>query len=203
MPAVLWAYRTTYKVTTGHTLFQLMHGQEAVVSAEYIVPNLRIAVDNRLGDEESLKVHLVNLTKLDECRVMAQWVTKVAQHRRKYWHNRCLRWTNFRPGQLVLKYNGRNELQPGKFKIRGLGPYKIREVGKNGVVKLSTLDHNPIRYLVNDSKLKLYRERDKPVGRHRYVGLCNKGGLDHWTKSGDRRRPCGCHETLQTGRRLC
>lgn len=31
--AVLWAYRTTYKVTTGHTPFQLMYGQEAVVPA--------------------------------------------------------------------------------------------------------------------------------------------------------------------------
>lgn len=133
-----------------------------MVPAEYIVPSLRIVVDNRLGDEESLHARLTNLTKLDERRIMAQWATEVAQRWRKYWHDKHLRQTNFHPVQLVLKYNGRNELCPGKLKVHWPGPYKIREVGKNGAVKLSTMDDNPIRDLVNGSKLKLYRERDKP-----------------------------------------
>lgn len=77
-PVVLWAYYTTYKVTTGHTPFQLMYGQEAVVPAEYTVPSMHIVVDNQLGDEESLKARLVNLTKLDERQIMAQWAMEVA-----------------------------------------------------------------------------------------------------------------------------
>ncbi len=40
LPAALWAYHTAYKVTTGHTAFQLMFGQEAVVPAEFMIPNL-------------------------------------------------------------------------------------------------------------------------------------------------------------------
>lgn len=87
---VLWAYRTTYKVTTGHTPFQLMYGQEAVVPIEYTVPSLQIVVDNRLGDEESLSARLTNLTKLDECQMMAQWAIEVAQCRWKYWHDKHL-----------------------------------------------------------------------------------------------------------------
>lgn len=66
LPVVLRAYRTTYKVTTGYTPFQLMYGQEAVVPAEYTVPSLRVAVDNRLGDEESLSARLGDLIKLDK-----------------------------------------------------------------------------------------------------------------------------------------
>ncbi|XP_057841791.1 uncharacterized protein LOC131051343 [Cryptomeria japonica] len=164
-----------YKVTTGHTSFQLMYGQEVVVPTECTVPSLRIVVDNRLGDEESLHARLMNLTKLDEHRMMAQWVTEVAQRWRKYWHDKHLRWTNFHPRQLVLEYNGRNELCPGKFKVHWLGPYKIKEVGKNGAVKLSTLDDNPIHNPVNGSKLKLYQERDKPFLSINMLGYTTKG----------------------------
>lgn len=72
LPAALWAYRTTYKVTTRHTSFQLMYGQEAVVPAEYTIPSLQVAVHNRLSDEESLSARLDNLVKLDEQGVVAQ-----------------------------------------------------------------------------------------------------------------------------------
>lgn len=68
LPSVLWAYRTTYKVTTGQTPFQLMYDQEAIVLAEFMVPSLRIAIKNRLGDMESLWERLYVLGKLDECR---------------------------------------------------------------------------------------------------------------------------------------
>lgn len=69
--AVLWVYHTTYKVTMGHTSFQLMCRQEVVVLVEYIVPSLWVVMENRLGDVESLVECLINLNKLDEQRVMA------------------------------------------------------------------------------------------------------------------------------------
>lgn len=159
LPAILWAYRTMYKVTTGHTPFQLMYGQEAVMPMEYMVPSLRIAVENRLGDTESLKERLYQLNKLDERRVMAQWATENMQRRQKYWHDKHLRRMNFRPGQLVLKYNGRNEIKPGKFKVRWLGPFWVREVGDNGSIKLENLDGSLILEAINGSKLKPYQER--------------------------------------------
>ncbi|XP_057815466.1 uncharacterized protein LOC131029082 [Cryptomeria japonica] len=115
--AVLWAYCTTYKVITGHTPFQLMYGQEAMVPAEYTVPSLWMAVDNRLGDKDSLSARLGSLIKLDKQRIMGQWATEVVQYRRKCWHDQHLWRVKFRPGQIVLKYNGRNELRPRKFKV--------------------------------------------------------------------------------------
>lgn len=55
LTSVLWAYRTTYKVTMGQTTFQLMYGEEAMVLVEFMVPSLRITNENRLGDMESLR----------------------------------------------------------------------------------------------------------------------------------------------------
>ncbi len=66
LPSALWAYRIAHKVTTGHTSFQLMFGQEAVVPTEFMIPSLRIALENKLGDMESLRERLHNLNKLEE-----------------------------------------------------------------------------------------------------------------------------------------
>ena len=46
-----------------------MYGQEAVVPTEFMVPSLRIAIENKLGDMESLRERLYNLNKLDERRL--------------------------------------------------------------------------------------------------------------------------------------
>lgn len=77
LPFALWAYRTTYKVTTGHTPFQLMFGQEAVVPVEFMISSLRIALENKLGDMESLRERLYKLNKLEEKWLLAQWAMEV------------------------------------------------------------------------------------------------------------------------------
>ena len=77
-----------YKVTMGHTSFQLMFGQEAVVPPEFMIPSLRIAIENKLGDMESLRERLHNLNKLEEKRLLAQWATEVTQNRHKASHDK-------------------------------------------------------------------------------------------------------------------
>ena len=51
----LWTYCTAYKVTTKFTPFQLVYGQEAILPVELKLPSLRIAIEERLSDEESLR----------------------------------------------------------------------------------------------------------------------------------------------------
>jgi hypothetical protein len=55
----LWAYRTTYKVITQFTPFQLVYGQEAILPIEFELHFLRVAIDNRLGAPESLQTRLL------------------------------------------------------------------------------------------------------------------------------------------------
>jgi transposase InsO family protein len=40
IPTVLWAYRTTCKRMTKHTLFILVYGKEVVMPLEFVVPSL-------------------------------------------------------------------------------------------------------------------------------------------------------------------
>ena len=125
-----------------------------------MVLSLRIAIKNKLGDMESLRERLYNLNKLDERRLQAQWATEVTQNRRKAQHDKYLKLNKFQLGQWVLKYNGQNEIRPGKFKVKWVGPYKIREVGDNRAVNLWTLDKKEIADAVDGSKLKIYHERN-------------------------------------------
>ena len=83
----------------------------------------------------------------------------MTQNKCKVWHDKHLKLHRFQPGQLVLKYDRRNEIKPGKFKIRWVRPYQIWEVGDNGAIKLSTLHGLEVPQVVNGSKLKIYHAR--------------------------------------------
>jgi hypothetical protein len=50
VPIVLWAYRTTCKKLTMQTPFKLVHGIEAIVPMEYLVPRLRIVSFTNMDD---------------------------------------------------------------------------------------------------------------------------------------------------------
>jgi hypothetical protein len=71
LTAALWAYRTTYKVTTRATPFSLMYGMEAILSIEFEVPSLRITIENCSDDSTSLKDRLAWLESLNEKRQLA------------------------------------------------------------------------------------------------------------------------------------
>ncbi len=81
---------------------------------------------------------------------------EVAQSCYKARHDKHMKQTRFQPGELVLRYNGLDEIKLGNFKVKWLGPYKIWEVGDNGAIKLWTLDGREITDPVNGSKLKIY-----------------------------------------------
>lgn len=57
-----------------------------------------------------------------------------------------------------MKFNGRNEIKPSKFRVKWLGPFKIREVGTNGAIKLWMMDGMEVLDAVNGSKLKIYHQ---------------------------------------------
>ena len=82
---------------------------------------------------------------------MVQRATEVTRNRHKAWHDKYLKLNRFQLGQWVLKSDERNEVKPGKFRVRWVGPYQIREVGGNGAVKLWTLDGQEVPQAVNGS----------------------------------------------------
>ena len=53
LTAALWAYQTTFKVTTHATPYSLIYGIEATIPIEFEMESLRVAVGTRLNDSDS------------------------------------------------------------------------------------------------------------------------------------------------------
>ena len=54
-PAVLWDYHMTCKNLIRQAPFRLVHGQEAIMPLEYIVPNIRIFAITDMTDVDSIE----------------------------------------------------------------------------------------------------------------------------------------------------
>ncbi|KAL3681519.1 hypothetical protein R1sor_024475 [Riccia sorocarpa] len=145
----LWAYRTTYKVTTGHTPFQLVYGQEVILPVEFLIPTLQALTsyhppgmselskgeecqENLSVDPITERVHVLH--QLTEKRIQALYTQYVIQARRKQQFDQKVKHRDIRPNDLVLKYNDKISRFPAKFATKWLGPYWVQEVFDNGTV---------------------------------------------------------------------
>jgi transposase InsO family protein len=154
----LWAYRIAYKVTTQFTPFQLVYGQEAILPIEFELPSLRVAINNQLGDPESLQTRLLQLEALDEKRREAYLHTYTIQKYRKSFYDSKLAPKNFKVGDLVLLYDSRFFKFPGKLQIHWLGPYDVVDINPNGSAQLKDFEGNLLPTRINGYRLKVYHD---------------------------------------------
>ena len=104
LTAALWAYKTTFKVTTQATPFSLVFGREATVLIEFEVEALRVAVSSRLTDRQSLRNRLMDLKKLDERRQVAAQNIVAIQRRRKITFDKRHKKRALQPGMMVMMH---------------------------------------------------------------------------------------------------
>ena len=71
IPAVLWAYRTTYKRATNPTPFKLVYGQEAIVPLNFRQNTPEIAHILKIDTTDLRDERMFQLQKLEEDRVLA------------------------------------------------------------------------------------------------------------------------------------
>lgn len=127
-------------MATRATFFSPICGIEATLPIEFDIPLLRVAIESRLTDSQSLKNRLSSLEELDERHRMNAQHIEAIQYRRKIifykQHKKC----SLRSGMLILLQYPRELVFPDKFDAVWLGPYLVCKVYPNNFVQLETLN---------------------------------------------------------------
>ena len=66
LPEALWAYRTTWKSTTGFMPFELLYGKTVVMPIEFEHKTLRTALELGITLPATQQDHILHLNELDE-----------------------------------------------------------------------------------------------------------------------------------------
>nr|XP_027067493.1 uncharacterized protein LOC113693115 [Coffea arabica] len=154
LPSVLWSYRTTPRSATQETPFSLTYGAEAVIPAEILIPNPRLAA---YAAEVNNEERQLDLDLVDEQRDLAS--ARIASYKSTlaHYYNARVRHRRFQSGNLVLRKNSVSRAEPqGKLYPKWEGPYRVVESNLKGYCKLSYRDGSLVPRSWHAENLKLY-----------------------------------------------
>nr|XP_009791496.1 PREDICTED: uncharacterized protein LOC104238733 [Nicotiana sylvestris]XP_016453946.1 PREDICTED: uncharacterized protein LOC107778250 [Nicotiana tabacum] len=95
------------------------------------------------------------VNELDEFRLSSYENACLYKEKVKKWHDKLIRYKEFKLGDKVLLYNSRLKIFPGKFRSRWTGPYVITGVTKFGAFEIQHVNGGD-KFKVNGHRLKLY-----------------------------------------------
>ena len=95
---------------------------------------------------------LIQLNEFEELRMNAYENAKLYKDRTQLWHDKHILKKEFHPGDLVLLYNSRLKLFPGKLKSRWSGLFKVVKVHPYGAIDI--INDKGERFKVNGHHLK-------------------------------------------------
>ncbi|KAM2064675.1 hypothetical protein ACFX16_028046 [Malus domestica] len=95
------------------------------------------------------------LNELDEIRHQAYENASIYKEKTKALHDKMIRGKTFSIGQIVLLFNSRLRLFPGKLRSKWIGPFVITNVFVDGAVQIQSLKTGH-EFKVNGHRLKPY-----------------------------------------------
>jgi hypothetical protein len=169
LPEALWAYRTTWRNTTGFSPYELVYGKSVVFPVEFEMKTLRTALAVNLDLTDAQTARLQQLNELEEKRLDAIQQTTIIQQQRSKWHDKNIKDKQFQKGNWALLFDSRFKEFQGKLRTRWLGPYEVDTVFPNGTVRLLTIDDSKTPLLVNGHRLRLYQ---RPISKEDFKATC-------------------------------
>ena len=140
---------------------------------EFQIKTFRIAVEIGMNLSEAHQQRLNQINGLDEMRQDALQHIDMVQHQRARWHDKFIRKKQFQEGDWALLFDSQFNDFRGKLTTRWLGPYEVEQVFDNSSVRIRTIDHEKVSFLVNGHRLRLYQ---KPMSKGQFISdLQNHG----------------------------
>ncbi|MCO5609774.1 hypothetical protein L7F22_064006 [Adiantum nelumboides] len=172
LTAALWAYRTSFKVSTQFMPYHLVYGQESLLPIEVELGSLRVLARETTSSKEKLEQRFLDLQRLELDRETATdyYITQANKKREQF--NNKIKEKKLEEGMLVMRYDIRLDLSHSKkFFQRCEGPYVIFKKFKNGSYRLQDLSGKIRKYPVNGWRLKEFFQRIQPIKEERQVSL--------------------------------
>ncbi|MCO5566819.1 hypothetical protein L7F22_020500 [Adiantum nelumboides] len=110
LTTALWAYRTSFKVSTQFTPYHLVYGQEALLPIEVELGSLRVLARETTSSKEKLEQRILDLQRLELDREAASdyYITQANKKREQF--NNKVKEKKLEEGMLVMRYDSRLDL---------------------------------------------------------------------------------------------
>ena len=110
------------------------------------------------------KKRLLKLNELEEMRLHAYKNAVIYKEKTKRYHDKSLVRRELYVGQLVLLFNSRLNLFPGKLKSKWSGPFMVEDISPHGAVELSKPGEQGT-FKVNAQRVKPYLRGELPKNK--------------------------------------
>ena len=94
----LWAYRTSWRNTTGYTPYELVYGKQVLMPIEFQLKTFRMAAQLGLNLSEAKQQRILQLNEQDETRENALQHTILFQDQSTKWHDKFIRKNSLNKG---------------------------------------------------------------------------------------------------------
>ncbi|XP_069152702.1 uncharacterized protein [Solanum lycopersicum] len=103
---------------------------------------------------ETVEERLNGMNELDKFCLKAYESSSIYKEKIKKYHVQKIEKQDFTAGDLVLLFNSRLRLFPGKLKSKWTGPFLITKVFSHGVFELENKEST--KFIVNGQRIKIY-----------------------------------------------
>jgi hypothetical protein len=156
----LWEYRTTTKVSTIYTPFQLVYGQESILTTDLKLSSLRLMLQVKELNSSNFSQRMNELLDLEEQRMFSLDNIKKRQQVVKKYFNKSVKDVNFKVNEKILLWDSTHvdRGRHSKFQKLWLVTFKIAFILGENYYILKDLQERLFSYNTNGSHLKHYVE---------------------------------------------